>query len=324
MNSYDIKELVKKLAQGTITNAELTYFNKWMDSNQEDGLQEVMDEDWSTFNQTEELQQAPKWMSKTKPTTRFIISWKRHWAVAASFLLILISGMVYFGLKAYQTPTLVYETNTKHRKRLITLPDQSKVWLKRNSTLSYWWPFKDEKRVFNLEGEAFFDVTSDPTRPFIVQSNYLVTKVHGTAFNIISWKNTIMPEVALVEGALEVAYIRDSFTTKPLLLKPGERVRMNLKNNEIISSIFVEDEPYAWKDDIIHFQKADVQEVARTLEAWYNIKFKVQKDGLEPSSLVHRYDTKALKIEEVLNGISSVMPYRFKKQKDGSYLIESK
>lgn len=326
MGHHDIKALFKKLSQGVISDEELAYLNKWMDSNQEKGLSDLMDKDWSTFDQSEKLEQAPKWMnqSKTKSTTRLTIFQKKQWAIAASILVLLIAGIAYFWLQSKQTPQFVRLTNTEHRKQLIKLSDGSKVWLKRNSSLSYWKPFQNSERVLQLEGEALFEVVTDPNRPFIVHSDYLKTKALGTYFNLISGNNALMPEVALVNGAVEVSYIHNAKNTEPLILKPGEKVIADTINNEIIASLFEEDEPYAWRDDILCFQKADAQEVAFILETWYDIEFNVDPDIQHSGALVHRYDTKKLKIEEVLNGISSVMPYTFQRQTNGSYIIKSK
>ena len=326
MGFYDIKKLFRKLSEGTISDKELTYLNEWMASNKEDGLSEVMDKDWSTFNQTEDLEQAPRWMTETgegKKSKKLLISWSRQWTVAASIALVL-SLVALFALNTNQSPKFVLETNAEHRKQLIKLPDGSKVWLKQNSSLSYWKPFKGKERVFELEGEAFFDVVTDSTRPFIVRSDYLKTKVLGTSFNIISGKDGTVPEVALVEGAVEVSYTKAKGSTKPVILRPGKKVQINTTSNEIIASSFVEDAPYAWKDDVLFFEKANAIEVARTLEDWYDVEFKLEVDSAYFGALVHRYDTKKLKLEEVLKGISSVMPYQFKRQENGSYIIRPK
>ena len=326
MGYDDIKELFRKLSQGTISEEGRTQLNEWMESNEEEGLSEIMDKDWSTFDQEEKLDQAPRWKADPRKVSskQLNIYWKRRWAVAATILVLLTAGFALYWIEAGQEPRLVEQTNTEYRKQLVQLPDGTKVWLKQYSTISYWKPFQDKVRSCNLEGEAFFEVVTDSTLPFIVQSDFLRAKVLGTSFNIISGDHNLMPEVALAEGALEVSYINDAGTSEPVLLKPGEKLRVNTVNDEMIASAFIEDEPYAWKDDVLVFRKADVKEVARTLQAWYNITFTIETDSLYSGALVHRYDTKKLELEEVLNGISSVMPYNFRRQKNGSYIIKPK
>ena len=326
MGNYDVKVLFRKLSQGTISDEELTYLNNWMASNEEEDLATIMDNDWSKFNHTEELNQPPKWMdqSANRPTIILQLFRNRQWMVAASIILLIVSGIAFFGLKNFRTPQLVTKSNPKELKKLIKLPDGSKVWLKRNSTLSYWRPFKNSERVFNLEGEAYFEVVTDSTKPFIVHAQYLTTRVLGTSFNIISGNTILMPEVALVEGEVEVSYTRDSIKGQPVRLKPGQKVMVNTYNHEVLESSYKENYPYAWKDDKLAFEKADVHEVAHILEEWYNIEFKVDSGNFEPNALVHRYDPKILSLQKVLRDISLGNPYRFHLQEDGSYIIKPK
>lgn len=325
MRKYDVKELFKKLSQGTISKEELNHLDEWMAKQGDDGLSKYMDEDWSKFNQTDELLQVPKWMSNSADTPKaklFSIGYRR-WIAAASILFVVASGLLFLFLN-HRTPRLVQQTNTKFRKELIQLPDGSQVWLKRNSTLSYWKPFQNQERILELNGEAFFDVATDSTRPFIVHSSHFKTQVLGTSFNIITGKDSTLPEVALVEGAVEISYNTDSLKKRSILLKPGEKARMDLTVRAIQTVAFSKDAPYAWKNDIIVFQKADVYEVARILEEWYNIQFTVEQHGVIMDRLVHRIDTKGKQLADVLRGISNVMPYTFHQVDQDLFIIKSK
>lgn len=117
--------------------------------------------------------------------------------VAASVVLILgISIWLVFRLGggpvsdtvAYQTKiekigsSLVEKVNTNEAPLLIELEDGSKVTLEKGSRLSYQSTFNAEDREVYLLGEAFFQIKSDPSRPFLVYANELVTKVLGTSF----------------------------------------------------------------------------------------------------------------------------------------------
>lgn len=326
MRHNDEKELFRKLSQGTISEEELGHLNKWMSKNGTEGLSKKMDEDWATFDQTVKPEGPPKWMiaSKEKPATRVIPLWKKPWAVAASILLVLSLGMI-FNWVNLGKPQLVNLKNTEHRKQLAILPDGSEVWLKRNSAITYQKPFSADKRVVGLEGEAFFEVKKDPTRPFIVQSDYLEIAVLGTAFNMITGTNNKIPEVALVEGSVNVTYNDGNVQPKSIRLVPGEKANLDVSNSEIITTSFLEeryeDAPYAWKDDVIIFQKADVYEVAQTLAEWYNISITVEPEC--PSGpLVRRVETYKYEIDQVLDGISRVMPYKFQQTGDESYIIK--
>ena len=97
------------------------------------------------------------------------------------------------------------------------LPDGTMVWLNAASAISYSKDF-GKRRELTLSGEAFFDVTRDSTRPFIVQTKYLTIKAVGTAFNVMSYFEDNRDEVSLIRGEVEVNYPGFS-----LVLKPDER-----------------------------------------------------------------------------------------------------
>ena len=325
MRSYDVKALFKKLSEGTISKEEMAYLTEWMNTSQEEGLADLMDKDWAEFREEEKLSSPPKWMSESETDAARVlrVNWRRRWAIAASVLMLVVSAIGIAEILSGKEPRLITESNTHYRKRLLSLPDGSKVWLKRHSTLSYWKPFKGSERSLELDGEAFFEVATDSLRPFIVRAGDLNTTVLGTSFNVISGKGAKLPEVALVEGAVRVSLRED--TLKPgVILNPGWKANLDTVNRELITSSFIEDAPYAWTDDVIYFQKADVYEVARTLEAWYNIKFTIEQDSLITGTLVYRFDTRKLSVDEVLSGITSVMPYRFDRQENGTILIKPK
>lgn len=330
MRQKDEKELFKKLSQGTISKDELNQLNNWMANKGSKGLSDLMDKDWSTFNKKESLQQSPKWMmnSSRKSKATLISMWAKSWVGAASILiLVLVLIGLLVGRPGPAKPSIIFEENTDNRKQLVYLPDGTEVWLKRNSTIVYPRQFNATQRVVKLNGEAFFDVVPDLNRPFVVQSDYVNIEVLGTAFNFISGKGKKIPEVALVKGAVKVSYARDSINVKPIVLEPGEKASIDTISKAITTISFIdneqyEDAPYGWKDDILIFQKADVYEVARILEEWYNIEFTNIQDSLPSAPLVHRIDTKKItKLSKVLDGVSRTMPYKFQWLGGNSYAI---
>lgn len=82
-----------------------------------------------------------------------------------------------------------------------TLPDHSIITLNRNSTLSYPEKFKGNTRDVTLQGEAFFSVAPDKSKPFIINVNDVTVKVVGTSFNIKSsdGNTEIIVETGIVE-----------------------------------------------------------------------------------------------------------------------------
>ena len=82
-----------------------------------------------------------------------------------------------------------------------TLPDGSIVTLNKHSALSYPGKFKGGNRSISLQGEAFFQVTPDKSKPFIVKVNDVTVRVVGTSFNIksINGNTEVIVETGIVQ-----------------------------------------------------------------------------------------------------------------------------
>lgn len=124
---------------------------------------------------------------------------RRYWLAAASIVLIIGMGWLFFNKDdakqeyalyqqqvrvAKQTNEIIEVINNEQKSKLVQLPDGSSIILQKNSRLSYQKEFNSEKREVYLVGEAFFEVAKNPERPFFVYANELVTKVLGTSFTI--------------------------------------------------------------------------------------------------------------------------------------------
>ena len=96
-------------------------------------------------------------------------------------------------------------TPAGQRAQLI-LQDGTEVWLNAKSKLIYPARFTGEKRQVEVEGEAFFKVAKDPSRPFIVSTHDVDMKVLGTQFNVYSYPETGYVQTSLLEGSVCVSF----------------------------------------------------------------------------------------------------------------------
>jgi len=150
----------------------------------------------------------------------------------------------------------------------LLLSDGTKVWMNSLSTLEYPVVFgKSERRVM-LKGEAFFEVTHDTTRPFIVVANNNEIMVLGTSFNVSAYESDNRMETTLVEGSVEI-YIPGNNSFK---LVPSQLATINTLNNSV-NIVTVNTRYYtSWKDDILYFDNLPLQELATRLERWYDVE----------------------------------------------------
>ncbi|RDB03879.1 FecR family protein [Runella aurantiaca] len=179
------------------------------------------------------------------PLLNRITYWKQ--AVAAVIVIGLV-GFLYTVLKTNLTSPAAYELrksewgeqlveidNKGTAQKIITLPDGSLVTLYPKSRLSYPKTFVTSQRTVNLSGAAFFNVTKNPKRPFLVYANELVTKVLGTSFTVRAFDKDAKVEVIVKTGKVSVFSAKDANaeTNTPaltgLILTPNQQVVFDRK-----------------------------------------------------------------------------------------------
>lgn len=332
----EIAELWQKYKTGTATLEELTELDKVLQT--ENGqllLEQLLEVDWQQTPLNAEVNFSPEATfqqikSNIKPTAarpnltvasrqplRFVGAVRR---IAAVLLFLIIAGTVIWWQWEENRPNIV-QVNRSTEIQMIALEDGSQVWLNRNSRLIYPKHFTDSIREVALEGEAFFEVAKNAQKPFLVNAGSVQTRVLGTAFNVRAYPQQQIVEVALVEGKVRVNVVTDTISS---LLAPGDRFAYNQIKKNYTNNQFDQDEPYAWRKGMLHFQKAPVREVAEKLEARYGIRFTIEQEEKIQGTLVLRYDTRKVTLDEVLQNISSVMDYTFVRKTKKEILIRPK
>jgi len=150
----------------------------------------------------------------------------------------------------------------------LQLADGTQVWLNSASTLRFPMKFEATNRTVYLEGEAFFEVTKNAKKPFIVKSTAHEVKVLGTSFNLSAYPNEAT-QTSLLTGAVEV-----TTPSKKVHLHPGMQSAAfegQLTSREVdVASIS------AWKDNRFVFAKEPLTSIMKKLERWYDVEFEIQ------------------------------------------------
>lgn len=197
-------------------------------------------------------------------------------------------------------------------KALFSLQDGTRVRLNSGSTIRYPEVFsKDGKRVVYLEGEAFFKVAKDQSRPFIVKSGLVSTRVTGTEFNVRNNFEDGTVQVALREG--EVVVTSDKFD-KSFVLKPTEMITCTEDNIDV--SYFDEDEVMGWTRKKLVFRNDSAEAVKIKLERWFGVEIMIEGDNMFEDTYTGTFRKETL--QNVLKGISYTVQGSF------SYEIEGK
>ena len=157
----------------------------------------------------------------------------------------------------------------------IILTDGTKIWLNSGSQLSYPVKFTGNTREVYLSGEAFFDVESDPSKPFQVITADMKIRATGTRFNVTSYANDNQSQVVLLSGKVDAA--KNKRFAGSMEMNPGERIVYS-KTEENLKKDRVDVEHYAsWIDGYLIFENEPVENIFKILERYYNKNILTEK-----------------------------------------------
>lgn len=160
------------------------------------------------------------------------------------------------------------------RQFKLILSDGTAVWLNAGAELQVPSSFSTAgKRQVKLNGEAYFEVESDPSNPFLVETYESTIQVTGTKFNVRSYPEESWVETSLLEG--KVAFNTKS---KAYHIAPGRMIQADMQHMIIEEADFNADDVLAWKEGYFTFNNLDIFQVMQTVSKWYNVTVKAEKN----------------------------------------------
>jgi len=211
------------------------------------------------------------------------------------------------------------------KKSMIRLSDGTQVWLNAGSQLVYPSVFLRDKREVVLIGEAYFDVSKNKSKPFVVRTSEMHVTVLGTKFDVSAYPEDRFSETILEEGSISLEITGRKFLNsgKKILLKPNEKLSLNREEgvmnlSEVDVSMYT-----SWKDGMLKAEKEDLVRVLKKVERYYNIHIEI-KDPLAGGYIISgKLDLKSSP-EEVMNVIKLTVPVDWTKKSNGDFVIVRK
>ena len=227
-------------------------------------------------------------------------------------------------------------------KNIIILPDSTKVSLNSGSRLRYLANYDETNREVFLQGEGFFEVTKDPANPFIVKTNGLNIKVHGTKFNLMAHADDNFIEATLLEGAIEILDLKDTKNGNAnLMMAPGQKLTVQ-KEKDSYSVLDKEEETQltipkvmekpvvitsaslskktdavelstAWTENRMVFVKERFEIVKTRLERWYGVEIEVNDPEILDYRFTGTFDKETF--EQAMSALSKAAHCNFKVDK---------
>lgn len=166
-------------------------------------------------------------------------------------------------------------TTPPAQRAVFRLPDGTRVVLGVASTLRHPVDFAQSREVF-LEGEAYFEVTHDARRPFVVRAGELVAEDLGTEFVVRAYPGEPNPHVVVREGRVELRSAADSAAAR--VVAPGELGRLDAGAPVVEPADTAAH--FAWTEGVLVFARTPLREALPQLGRWYGLKFRLADTSL--------------------------------------------
>lgn len=202
--------------------------------------------------------------------------------------------------------------------KLVVLPDSSKVWLNSATTLTYDSDFNKKGREVTLSGEAFFDVSKNPSKPFIVRMRDASITVKGTSFNVSAYDGENEIQAALLTGQIQFQTGKDY-----IYLSPGEVISYDRIDRSMSKSRRDVNQYRAWLDGNLDCESVTLDWLFSRLTSLYGTRIHYNPVEYRNKTFRVILDTNE-SIDDVLEALTVIVPISWTWQDDGSIAIAEK
>lgn len=329
MNIQINEEVKSKFLAGECTAEELAQLRAWMKLNPEEakelfGMEKLYDEMKAQSMPMEKVLLAEQRLAEKiqaqqaeRRHIRIIRMWRRAAAVA---VVCVLSGLAWMYLqhKAFFKPDMVVAMASAENDTTVTLPDGTKVWLNKSSSIQYPEGFDGDERKVILDGEGYFEVTKNPHKPFIVESDVMSVRVLGTIFNFKVDKAQKIASVSLLQGEVRVA---GNHNEGMMVLSPGQKACVDAKTGKMTLTETDVYQDALWHEHKTAFSNETVKGIARMLEQIYHVQVIVDPT-INQSSTYSGVIKEKETIDSVLDLLQNTLPIKYKVRGNKVYLTK--
>jgi transmembrane sensor len=300
MNRKAFHQLLQRYVEGKCTAEERRLIDQWYELLDGENNFELADEEIDEIEERIWNKIKNKNLKKVSLSAK-VFSLKRikKWMVAASILLIvgfsywlvknktagddsIVTKKIHEGFSQY--------ANSSDTIKDIILEDNSIVSLRPLSKIAFPKHFEANKREIYLEGEAFFKVSKNPSRPFLVYNNNVVTEVLGTSFDVKETNGTVevsvrTGRVAVYENSDQVKLSSEQEKKNGVIITPNQKVTYYTNDRHFITSIVDNPVPISQDNTTVQkisfvFDDTPLSQVIKALEKQYGLEIVVSDESL--------------------------------------------
>lgn len=260
---------------------------------------------------SEDTDDTDEGLKEEKPRTYYIYRWIG--GIVASLLILF--GATYLsyhqGQKNLQSTFADIVIATPNGSSTsVNLPDGSIVKLNGGSRISYSQGYGVDSRIVNIEGEGYFEVKKDSTKPFIVNSANIIVKVLGTKFNFCDYPQEAQALVALDEGKVNMTSIASK---QEITLLPDQHVAFDKKNGTMtLQDTKSLANKSQWTKGVIAFNGESLKDIAAILERCYSVKFKIAPSKQNSLHFYGVFYKDSQSIKDVMEALAATGKFTYK------------
>jgi ferric-dicitrate binding protein FerR (iron transport regulator) len=286
--------LITRYLAGEASHEELVKLHTWISNSKENmtyfqHLKNIWDNsEHSAGEKMIDVEKAFKMIKKRvtfqSPAISFWYSWEK---IAAILIIPLVLGNLLYFLFHTNDPTTHQEPVYNElfaafgTRSALKLSDGTSVWLNSGSSIKYPDRFVGNNRTVFLNGEAYFEVESDPKKPFIVETSSLNVKATGTKFHVSAYTSAEEAEVTLVSGKVKVSVTDDKKNISSSTLNVNQHFSFN-KASETTLIINVDTYKYiSWKDGKLIFRNEPLSQVVKMISQVFNIDIEIKGEEIQ-------------------------------------------
>ncbi|MFC0513751.1 FecR family protein [Mucilaginibacter angelicae] len=244
-----------------------------------------------------------------------------RWIAVAAAVLIMAGAFAVYQLNTNPTGAALYSAANDHNysligrtkageRRFIRLPDGSTVLLNGASSLKIATDYNAHNRHLLLTGEAFFSVTKNKHKPFVVITGKTATTALGTSFKVESYPDATMASVMLLTGKVKVECTRPDLDVADVTLIPGQKAALFKGDKVFTQTDFNASDLQNWINRKLVFKDAGLPEIAAKIKAMYGIIIAPVDKAGDSISFTGEFSGK--NINEVLEAIGFTNHFTYK------------
>jgi ferric-dicitrate binding protein FerR (iron transport regulator) len=309
------EELIVKYLSGEGTPEEAIAINDWLQVEENKGQFEGLQSVWNaahpskkvrTSNQAEAWKKLEPVVTQAKGRRRFMRLSSASIGIAATLVLAVVAGLLYFSRKPSSDLSVLLTTDST---RNITLADDSRITMYHNTGIAIPKKFEGNAREITLvNGEAYFSVAKNESKPFIIHAGFANIRVLGTEFNVVVNNDEVI--VGVDEGKVMFYTALDS-----VLIEKG--MAASMKPAKSAETVNMSSNTWAYATRKLVFKDTPMNEVIDVVQKTYGRTVRLSNDNIKNCTLNATFDNDPL--EKVVHLIAETL--NLKLEKDGQAFI---